>query len=443
VVSIKIGIFEDELVKNFYPLTYTKAVYDLRVGIYDLKTRVIKYMGVEKSEINFYVRDYLGVLCRHKLKESGFRARVNELGTIDDDIVLINGRVILLDEVAKDLSDLANKEREFLLIKDGQLVAAKLTSQRGSTIEELLVQQKISEVMSKLKGEIKVLNYNKVEMLNYPWEMIVHISELIKRDYYDYIKGRESEGELDETVVIYGNEKDVFVGKGVKVESYVVLDAREGPIYIGEGTKVQSGARIEGPTFIGKDTIIVGGAQVREGSNIGDVCRVGGEFEESVMHGYSNKYHAGFIGHAYIGEWVNIGAMTTNSDLKDTYGTVKVTIGDKRVDTGLKKVGCFIADMVKTSIGVMIYTGKKIGVSSHLHGIIYEDVPSFTIYAKSLGAELVELYLDSVIETQRRMMARRKKELKDYEIEVIRKVFELTESERKRAGVIKGAFKLS
>ena len=172
------------------------------------------------------------------------------------------------------------------------------------------------------------------------------------------------------------------------------------------------------------------------------MCRVGGEFEESVMHGYSNKYHAGFIGHAYIGEWVNIGAMTTNSDLKDTYGTVKVTIGTKRIDTGLRKVGCFIADMAKTSIGVLIYTGKKIGVASHLHGIVYEDVPSFTIYAKSLGAKSVELYLDSAIEIQRRMMARRKKELKDYEIEVIRKVFELTKEERIRGGVIKGAFKL-
>ena len=442
VVSIKIGIFEDRLVQNFYPLTYTRAIYDLRVGIYDLKTRIIKYMGTWKREVNFYVRDYLSTLCEHKLKEVGIKARVNENSAIDDDIILVNGRAILTNKESKFISDLSEKEKEFLLVKNGQLVAAKLSSQKGSTIKDLLVQQKISEIISKLKGEIKLLTCDEITVLEYPWEIIIHNSELIKRDFYEYIKDKERCGEIDERVVIYGNDKDVFVEEGAEIESFVVLDARGGPIYIGKGTKVQSGARIEGPTFIGRDTIIVGGAQIREGSNIGDVCRVGGEFEESVMHGYSNKYHAGFIGHAYIGEWVNIGAMTTNSDLKDTYGTVKVTIGNKRIDTGLRKVGCFMADMVKTSIGVMIYTGKKIGVASHLHGIVYEDVPSFTIYAKSLGAKPVELYLDSVIEIQKRMMTRRKKELKDYEIEVIKKVFELTEEERKRGGVLKGAFKL-
>jgi len=118
----------------------------------------------------------------------------------------------------------------------------------------------------------------------------------------------------------------------------VYIDVRKGQVYIGENTRVQAGARIEGPTYIGKDAINVGGAQIREGSNVGDVCRVGGELEESVIHGYTNKYHFGFIGHAYVGEWVNLGAGTTNSDLKDTYGNVRVNIRGKRVDTGSKKL---------------------------------------------------------------------------------------------------------
>jgi len=439
---VKLAIFEDELVENFYPLTHTRTVCDLRVGIYDLKHRIMRAVKVDVSEVNFYVRSYLTKLCRHRLAEEGIKARVNEEGAIDDDVVLVSGRLLLANGADSKLSKLVREEGEFLLLCRGELAAAKLSAQRATCVESKLLKLDISGLVGELKGEVKVLTDDGLPLLRYPWEIVVHNAELIKADYPSYVEGREGGGELGERVTVYGSERDVFVDEGAVVEDFVVLDAREGPIYIGRDTKVQSGARIEGPTFIGSDTIIVGGAQIREGSNIGDVCRVGGEFEESVMHGYSNKYHAGFIGHAYIGEWVNIGAMTTNSDLKDTYGTVKVTVRGERVDTGLMKVGCFMGDMVKTSIGVMIYTGKKIGVASHLHGVIYEDVPSFTIYAKSLGAEPVELYLESAIEIQRRMMRRRKKELKDYEVEVIRKVFEMTEEERRRAGVKKGRFKL-
>ncbi len=441
-VTINIGIYEDEVVPNFYPLTYTKAIFDLRTGIYDLKNRILKNFK-NVNEIVFFVRDYLKVLYEHKMKEEfpKYKISVNEIGSHDEELLLVNGR-LLFDEKAYDIINRYSEKKEFILVKDGYPVIMKVTPKRVDIVKDYLVKQKTTELVSKLKGEIDVLESKEVTDLKYPWELVVHNAELIKKDFYEITKGRESKGEIEEKVVIYGSEKDIFIEEGVTIEAYTVLNAKNGPIYIGKNTEIQAGARIEGPTYIGEDTIIVGGAQIREGSNIGKVCRVGGEFEESIMHAYSNKYHAGFIGHAYIGEWVNIGAMTTNSDLKDTYGTVKVTIRGKRIDTGLLKVGCFIADMVKTSIGVMIYTGKIIGVASHLHGIVYEDVPSFTIYAKSLGAELVELYLDSVIETQRRMMARRKKELKDYEIEVIRKVYELTEPERREKGVKKAKFKL-
>ena len=442
-ISIKIGIYEDQLVENFYPLTYTKAIFDLRTGIFDLKNRIIHYLKPEK-ELIFFVRNYLKTLYKHRLEEelTNYKIIVNDLSDIDDEVLFINGRVLMIEKSLNEIKKCIDKNKEFILLKNSSVLAFRVKANRLETIQEYLSKQDLEGLISKLKGEVNTLNASETVELKYLWDLIVHNTELVKKDFYEIVKDKESKGVVEDKVTIYGNEKDIFIDEGVTIESYTVLNAKHGPIYIGKNVEIQAGARIEGPTYIGEDTIIIGGAQIREGSNIGKVCRVGGEFEEAIMHAYSNKYHAGFIGHAYIGEWVNLGAMTTNSDLKDTYGTVKVTVKGQRIDTGLLKIGCFIADMVKTSIGVLIYTGKTIGTAAHLHGVVYEDVPPFTIYAKSLGAELVELYLDSAIEIQRRMMARRKKELKDYEIEVIKKVYEMTEEERRRKGVKKGKFKL-
>ncbi|MEM1891463.1 MAG: glucose-1-phosphate thymidylyltransferase, partial [Nitrososphaerota archaeon] len=145
-------------------------------------------------------------------------------------------------------------------------------------------------------------------------------------------------------------------------------------------------------------------------------------------------------GHSYIGEWVNLGAGTSNSDLKNTYGTIKMDVGGRTHDTGNIFVGTFVGDHVKTAIGTYIFSGKKIGVSSHLYGIVSEDVPSFTAYAKTLGAKPTEIYLESAIETARRMMRRRNVQLSRTYEDMLRKVFKLTEQERSKAGVVKGKF---
>jgi hypothetical protein len=167
---------------------------------------------------------------------------------------------------------------------------------------------------------------------------------------------------------------------------------------------------------------------------------VGGELEETIVQGYTNKYHLGFLGHAYVGEWVNLGAATTNSDLKNTYGNVQVMAGGKRVDTGSTKVGCFIGDHVKASIGTQIYTGKTLGVGSHVHGFVTDDVPSFTIWAKSLGAKPTELEFQSIIKTQERVLSRRGVKQTKEDVELLKNLFKLTAGERKKAGVAKRKF---
>ena len=162
------------------------------------------------------------------------------------------------------------------------------------------------------------------------------------------------EGTVEEPNAIRGSQKDVYVAPGVAVHPMVVIDAEHGPVYSTRGSRSIPSRASKGPCYIGKKSILLG-AKCREGNSIGPMCRVGGEVEESIIHGYSNKYHDGFLGHAYVGEWVNLGALTTNSDLKNDYSSVSVMLDGKTpIDTGSTKVGSLIGDHTKTSIGTLL-----------------------------------------------------------------------------------------
>jgi UDP-N-acetylglucosamine diphosphorylase/glucosamine-1-phosphate N-acetyltransferase len=276
--------------------------------------------------------------------------------------------------------------------------------------------------------------------MSYPWDLINGCAELIRQDF-KLISKEGSKGTVDKQATIYGDTSRLYLNEKAFIEAFAVLDVRNGPIYIGEETIVHSGSRIAGPTYIGDKTIVASGL-IGEGCHIGNVCRVGGELDTTILHGHTNKYHTGYIGHSYIGEWVNIGAATTNSNLKNTYGTVRVTVKGKKTDTGCIKVGCFVGDHAKTSIGTQIYTGRKIGVASHVHGFVTEDVPSFTLWAKSLGAKPTELHLKSAIETQKRVFARRGIKQTREDVELLKKLFKLTAQERRKAGVVRRKFEL-
>jgi len=159
----------------------------------------------------------------------------------------------------------------------------------------------------------------------------------------------------------------IFIGKDAIVDGGVVLDSREGPIYIEPGVQVSNLTCLEGPAYVGRESRLAGG-RITGGCSFGPQCRIGGEVQSTIVLGYSNKWHHGFLGHSYVGEWVNLGALTTNSDLKNNYSPVHVDLGDKSVDTGQIKVGSFIGDHVKTGIGTLLDTGASIGFGSNIFG---------------------------------------------------------------------------
>ena len=156
------------------------------------------------------------------------------------------------------------------------------------------------------------------------------------------------EGTVEQPHAIRGSRGEVYIAPGAKLHPMVVLDAEAGPIYIDEEVEVQPFTRIEGPCYIGRKSVLLG-AKCRKGNSIGPMCRVGGEIEESILQGHSNKYHDGFLGHAYVGEWVNFGALSTNSNLKVDYSDVSMVLdGRTPINTGSIKVGALIGDHVKT-----------------------------------------------------------------------------------------------
>jgi UDP-N-acetylglucosamine diphosphorylase/glucosamine-1-phosphate N-acetyltransferase len=188
----------------------------------------------------------------------------------------------------------------------------------------------------------------------------------------------------------------------------VVIDAEHGPVYIDEDAEIHPFTRIEGPCYIGKKSTLLG-AKCREGNSIGPMCRIGGELEESIVHGYSNKYHDGFIGHSYIGEWVNLGALTTNSDLKNDYSTVSLMLdGRHPINTGSAKVGSLIGDHTKTSIGTLFNTGSYVGAMTVLMATgkpLPKFIPSFGWFIEGIvtkGFGKRSLYKTAQVAMERR-----------------------------------------
>ena len=164
---------------------------------------------------------------------------------------------------------------------------------------------------------------SQVPAWNYTWDLVLANPAQLTNDFA--AAGRSGiEGTVEEPSHPR-QANDVYIAPGVMVHPMVVIDAEHGPVYIDEGAEIHPFTRIEGPCYIGRKSILLG-AKCREGNSIGPMCRVGGEVEESIIHGYSNKYHDGFLGHAYVGEWVNLGALTTNSDLKNDYSSVSVSL---------------------------------------------------------------------------------------------------------------------
>ena len=221
----------------------------------------------------------------------------------------------------------------------------------------------------------------------------------------------------------------VFVGDNVSIHPTTCTDTKEGFIIIDKDTRISPFVFLKGPLYIGQGCRITERASIKEMCHVSDHCKVGGEVECSIMESYSNKQHHGFLGHSWVGSWVNLGAGTSSSDLKNTYGEVTIEYQGRKVPTGMQFLGCIIGDYSKTAINTSIFTGKVIGVASYVYGFATTNVPSFCNYARDFG-QMTEHYLPAVVRTQQRMFARRDVRQTRAHIKLLEDIYEITRDER-------------
>ena len=222
----------------------------------------------------------------------------------------------------------------------------------------------------------------------------------------------------------------VFVGPDVTLASHVVLEPKAGPIVLESNVQVGPFSLLRGPLYLGAKCKVLEHASLKDGVCAGHTTKIGGEVEASIIEPYSNKQHHGFLGHSYVGSWVNLGAGTCTSDLKNTYGLISMDYPTSgRIATEMQFLGCFIGDYSKTAINTSIFTGKWIGVCSAMYGFVTSNVPSFTNYAKLFG-QVATLPSSVMQSTQLRMFARRSVPQRPCDIELLHSLFELTRPER-------------
>lgn len=240
------------------------------------------------------------------------------------------------------------------------------------------------------------------DRLSGPWDLVGRNTHWLQTDLVDLERSAVPAG-----VTVLG-DGGLILADDAEIEPGVVVDTRDGPVMLADGARAQGPARLTGPLWIGPGSTVLGG--VVGGSSIGPVCKVRGEVAESIFVGYANKAHDGHLGHALVGRWVNLGAGTTNSDLKNNYGPVRVATPDGEVDTGLMKVGCFLGDHAKTAIGTLLNTGTVVGAGANVFGAEMppKDIPAFS-WGGAPGAPAFAL--DRFFEVAERAMARRAQEL--------------------------------
>ncbi len=341
-----IYIFEDSQVDRLYPLTYSRAAFELRCGTNTLLERMRQNIG--RPIAGLLVRDVLADPIRRRID-----LPVNPPFASKDGVILINSRWLMTTPWTEPQPDSAG------LVADG-IAWIHLSPQQAAQID--LGKAHDSHTLEAVLPAMQRSTVP-VTMIARPWDLLGQQRSAFLADWPRF--GAAQNGTLLGQVHQL-EQSNIHIGQGVKIYPGVVLDAQGGPIVIEAGTEIRPNAVITGPVYIGKNCLIRTAADIREDNHFGPGSRIGGECVGSIVMGNSNKQHYGFLGQSILGEWVNIGAGTTTSNLKNTYGTVRMPLSGVEESTGRQYMGSVMADHVKVGIGSYLPTGSVIGFASQI-----------------------------------------------------------------------------
>jgi len=385
-------LFDHPLIRtNLMPFTYTRPVSEIRVGIFKITEKWQKYLD---SDVNWLTADYL-------------RPRFSS-AAIDKKMVYINGALCPDKKLVAAIDQMNDGE---VLVGEHDIPLAFRT---GSEL-------KVEDIAA--ANGFKPVDYRHNYTLIYNcWDIFLTNRSQIKMDF-DLLDERNRTEITDPHTKLY-NEKDIWVDKGAKVHS-AILNAEHGPIYIGKDAEIQEGSIVRGAFALCEHAVISMGAKMRGDTTIGPWCKAGGEIGNSVMFGYSNKAHDGYMGNSVIGEWCNLGADSNTSNLKNNYQSVRLWHygSEQFIDTGQQFCGLMMADHVKCGINTMFNTGTVVGVGANLfgEGFMRNFIPSFAWGGSARG--LSTFRLDKFFEMTETVMKRRNKHLSEQEKEIFIHVF--------------------
>jgi len=410
-MPLTVCFYEDKTWRRFVPLTLLRPVYTLRPGIVPLFKKMERHFSVESTCL--VSRNQVAQFLAETFREYP----VNIIKRGESDVLFLNGRT----HSYGDLPDLAQQARISTVFMNGdEVVAVLFKADLLKDFPAVATQREFQELYDRELANAPCANTT-ATLYGYCWDIVADIEPEIAADF-QYLRDSFP---LPQNVKVHDgvfliNQDDVFLGYGVEILPGAVVDASRGPVYLGANVRIESHSAIIGPCFVGPNSIVLAGKITC--SSIGHTSRVGGEVEASVFHAYVNKYHAGFIGHSYVGQWVNFGAMTTNSDIKNNYSNIRVSLNGESIDSCSLKVGSFIGDHTKFGIGTLLNTGINIGVCCNIFGgslVADKEVPSFS-WGKP---EQYRRYdFEKALETARKVADRRNFQLPTGEIRILQAI---------------------
>jgi UDP-N-acetylglucosamine diphosphorylase/glucosamine-1-phosphate N-acetyltransferase len=410
---MRVCLFEDGA-ERLEPLSLTRPVFEFLCGMTTLAAKQLRHL--QATSWAALLRPHLAPLFRKQ--HSGVPA--NDFGWITSDpLLLVNGRWLPPEGPGPapytPCAGLVDGAVAWLFLFPEQLIHLSLDS-LGDMVQ--LWQRGLPHVEAGGR------------LIEHPWDLVEHNAAALEQEF-----ARGGWGDKPRQFAAMhtvGPEERLWIAPTARIDPLVVADTSAGPVMVADHAVVTAFTRLEGPCYVGPHSHVLG-AKVRGGTTIGPYCRIGGEVEASIVHGYTNKYHEGFLGHSYVGEWVNLGAGTHNSDLRNDYGPVQVTIGGEAINTRQSKVGCFVGDHSKTGLGTLINTGSHIGAFCNLlpaGRFAPKYVPSFTAWWS--GALRESFTLEQLLQTAELAMQRRGVDLTAEHIVLYKRLHEATANERQR-----------
>lgn len=385
-------LFDGAVRNSLLPLTFTKPVADLRIGILTIREKWETYLGFTTTTLT---EDYL--------EEKFPMVEMNQN-------VMINASFLPTLSLAEKIMELKEKEAIF---KDEEVIAFFTTDSQETIDFEEYEQIEFDADLIQIKNTWDLFSFNEMAL---------------KADFELITEGRESQPIPDG--VQYKNKENIFIEEGAEI-LFSVLNASKGPIYIGKDALVMEGSLIRGPFALGERSVVKMGAKIYGATTIGPFCTVGGEINNAILSGYSNKGHDGFLGNSILGEWCNIGADSNNSNLKNNYSEVRLWNYETEnfAKTGLQFCGLIMGDHSKCGINTMFNTGTVIGVSANIYGSNFPRnfIPSFS-WGGAAGFSTYQM--DKVSKTATLVMKRRGVDFDEKEKRILEHIFEITKKYR-------------